>query len=643
MAKNTNGALITELVSALQTNLAPYAPERLNVAPPALKPAVTIDSLLGTNLNRSRQSIFDELLANINAAYAASMNEQTDNERAYIQALANVSDTALDTMRDQYADDTAAGANRGMQAANILSAILGMQNSSIDGVNTLFGNRSTLLNQKATDTAQASTNATDLYTSLQQYLADYAKSLYETDSTNHTTELASWNAYIDALMSAIPQLSYYNSISNGGGAGSVGGGTPVYTPTVDVNAILGGGTPAEQSQSVLSDGITNGVTQLPLLSELLNTPGTSQPSTGGSTMGGGSRRDGTASGSDVGNNYTLSDYYNLTLPRRTALGQNTTTALLDAITGNKTPTNTIPLSNTSANNAPTGSKPLSSILINPVADMYGLNSVPANSTPVSSKPLSSALINPVADMYGLSGVNLRDGNRYTLSDYYNLTLPRGVFNTSQNALLNNTSSSDDGDNKTTPNPQRLFSLTSYVGALKDGATEDEAVLAAVTPPTSTTWRAPQTSSRVPAAGVKNTAKSTHTTSRTTQPASASVLSYPKTPSSNTGGSGNPATSISGILQNAVNSAVSKASQSAAATTPKYKGTGVSNSATTTPSSNGGGSKSSGVSSAVNKALTNVLNNVLSNNTNTVNNSVKKKSSKKQTPTAVAFGPTKATK
>lgn len=260
MARNNNSALIAELVGALQTNLAPYAPARLNTAPPTLKPAVTVDSLLGTNLNRSRQSILDELLANINAAYTASMNEQTDNERAYIQALANVSDNALDTMRNQYAGDTAVGANRGMQAANALSAILGMQGTSIEGVNELFGNRSELINQKATDTAQASTEATDLYTALQQYLADYSKSLYETDSTNHTTELASWNAYIDALMSAIPQLEYYNNSSNGGGGGYYGGDMGYTYPSTASDAVLqliGGGANSSAPQFSSPEDVVN--------------------------------------------------------------------------------------------------------------------------------------------------------------------------------------------------------------------------------------------------------------------------------------------------------------------------------------------------------------------------------------------------
>ena len=209
MAQNY-GALIGELVNALQSSLSAYAPARLNVAPPQLKTASAVDQLLGTNFNRSRQSIFDELASVINTAYATSMNEQKDNERAYLQALANVSDNAVDTMRNQYAADAALGANAGMQAANALSAILGMQNSSITGVNDLFGNRSTLVNQKANDLANASTDATELYNTLQQYLADFSKSLYETDSTIYTTELASWNAYIDAIMSALPYLGEHD-------------------------------------------------------------------------------------------------------------------------------------------------------------------------------------------------------------------------------------------------------------------------------------------------------------------------------------------------------------------------------------------------------------------------------------------------
>lgn len=219
MAQNY-GALIGELVSALQSNLSAYAPTRLNVAPPQLKTASAVDQLLGTNFNRSRQSIFDELASVINTAYATSMDEQRDNERAYLQALANVSDTATDTLRNQYAADAAAGANVGMQAANALSAILGMQNNSITGVNELFGNRSTLVNQKANDLAGASKDATDLYNTLQQYLADFSKSLYETDSTIYTTELASWNAYIDAIMGALPYLTDYE---DGYGGGYYGG------------------------------------------------------------------------------------------------------------------------------------------------------------------------------------------------------------------------------------------------------------------------------------------------------------------------------------------------------------------------------------------------------------------------------------
>ena len=215
MAQNY-GALIGELVSALQSNLAAYAPQRLNVAPPQLKTASAVDQLLGTNFNRSRQSIFDELASVINTAYATSMNEQRDNERAYLQALANVSDTATDTMRNQYAADAAMGANMGMQAANALSAILGMQNNSMTGLNDLFGNRSTLVNQKANDLAGASKDATDLYNTLQQYLADFSKSLYETDSTIYTTELASWNAYIDAIMGALPYLTDYEGGYGGG-------------------------------------------------------------------------------------------------------------------------------------------------------------------------------------------------------------------------------------------------------------------------------------------------------------------------------------------------------------------------------------------------------------------------------------------
>lgn len=222
MKSNSADAIIKELVGALQTSLDNYAPSSLNVAPPTLHTATSINQMLGTNLNRSKASIYNELANIINTAYDTALTDQGNNERAFIQALANVADSAQDTMRNQYGEAAAAGANRGMYAADVLSAILGMQNTSMEGVNTLFGNRSALLNQRANDLAGAANEAQNTYNALQQYLADYAKSIYETDSTNHTTELASWNAYIDAIMGALP--SYLAEYAAQGGAISTDGG-----------------------------------------------------------------------------------------------------------------------------------------------------------------------------------------------------------------------------------------------------------------------------------------------------------------------------------------------------------------------------------------------------------------------------------
>lgn len=220
MKSNSAEAIIKELVGALQASLGDYAPSSLNVAPPTLHTATNIDQMLGTNLNRSKASIYNELANIINTAYDTALTDQGNNERAFIQALANVADSAQDTMRNQYGEAAAAGANRGMYAADVLSAILGMQNTSMEGVNTLFGNRSALLNQRANDLAGAANEAQNTYNALQQYLADYAKSIYETDSTNHTTELASWNAYIDAIMGALP--SYLAEYAAQGGAAPTG-------------------------------------------------------------------------------------------------------------------------------------------------------------------------------------------------------------------------------------------------------------------------------------------------------------------------------------------------------------------------------------------------------------------------------------
>lgn len=249
MANQSNSAaLIGELVSALQSNLAQYAPSSLNTAPPKLHTAAAIDNMLGTRINRSQSDIYAELADIINTAYKTAMSDQTNNERAFIQALANVADAAQDTMRTQYGADAAVGANRGMYAADVLSAILGMQNTSIEGVNELFGNRSALLNQRANDLAGAASDAQSTYDTLQQYLAEYSRKMYETDSINHTTELETWKSYVAALLGALP---YYadtygtnvnTNIGAGTGAGTGGsgtGGTPVKNPS---NGVLSAGS-----------------------------------------------------------------------------------------------------------------------------------------------------------------------------------------------------------------------------------------------------------------------------------------------------------------------------------------------------------------------------------------------------------------
>lgn len=243
MANRNSGALISELVNALQSSLAPYAPSTLNAAPPKLNSAAAIDSMLGSNLNRSQADIFSELANVINAAYASSMNDQDTSEHRYVQQLGNVSDTAIDALKGQYAADAATGVNQGMQAANVLSAILGMQNNSIQGMNELFGNRSKLLNQKATDMANASSQASTTHSTMQQYLADFAKSLYETDSTNHTTDVASWNAYIDAILGSLPYyLSNYDDDENNGGSysgGNYSGGSGLPSGSLTTPQITG--------------------------------------------------------------------------------------------------------------------------------------------------------------------------------------------------------------------------------------------------------------------------------------------------------------------------------------------------------------------------------------------------------------------
>ena len=118
------------------------------------------------------KSMYDQATA---AAQAVEERSIANAEAAWQRNLAGTQATALDTIRKNNASAIATGASKGMQAANELSAILGLQDTAVE--------ESTALAQQHLDLADT-------------YAAEYAKNAVTAQQTADANKQAMMNAAI---------------------------------------------------------------------------------------------------------------------------------------------------------------------------------------------------------------------------------------------------------------------------------------------------------------------------------------------------------------------------------------------------------------------------------------------------------------
>lgn len=114
--------------------------------------------------------------------YALKNQEYAQTEGRFYNNLYNTGATALDTIRKSNAAAVATGASRGMQAANELSSILGLQQTANTEATTLAQERNNL---KAQEAAAYSTNAKDALTysnQVKQALGTLGSNIYASDA-----------------------------------------------------------------------------------------------------------------------------------------------------------------------------------------------------------------------------------------------------------------------------------------------------------------------------------------------------------------------------------------------------------------------------------------------------------------------------
>lgn len=146
---------------------------------------------LGTDA-QSIKAAYDRATA---AAQAVEERGIANAEAAWQRNLAGTQATALDTIRKNNASAIATGASKGMQAANELSAVLGLQDTAVE--------ESTTLAQQRLDLADA-------------YAAEYAKNAVTAQETADANRQAMMNAAIQQYgYDATAEAARYNSESTG--------------------------------------------------------------------------------------------------------------------------------------------------------------------------------------------------------------------------------------------------------------------------------------------------------------------------------------------------------------------------------------------------------------------------------------------
>lgn len=148
------------------------------------------------------QTILDKYNAATMAQYAAQREQNRQAENQFYNQMYNTQNTAMDTIRKANAAAVSTGASRGVQAANELSAILGLQNESIASATELAqANRQTAQEE----TAAVLENVLNAYQTAQQERANLLQSSIEAASIEQSQQAANQQAArldADALQKA---------------------------------------------------------------------------------------------------------------------------------------------------------------------------------------------------------------------------------------------------------------------------------------------------------------------------------------------------------------------------------------------------------------------------------------------------------
>ena len=146
-----------------------------------LLPAANLASLYG-NITFNEDEIRSKFDKATKAEYALKRKEYEQTEDQFYNRLLGTQGTALDTIRRANASAINSGAVRGMQAANELSALLGLQQESVDDSTKLAQARHNLADAEAAAYAKNAIEAMNIANQMKLALGTLGSNLYASDT-----------------------------------------------------------------------------------------------------------------------------------------------------------------------------------------------------------------------------------------------------------------------------------------------------------------------------------------------------------------------------------------------------------------------------------------------------------------------------
>ena len=203
-AGNNSGYTKSSGTSTVTPTLTSEVVTPTTVGSPVPAPALRGLDVLGKQygITYNEQAILDKFNAATQAQYDMLRKEYGNTENQFFSKAALLGQTAMDTIRKSHANAVATGASRGMQAANEVSAMLGLEQAGTQEATLLAQNKQLLDDKQGAAQFKNVVDAQTTSNSLKQALANLDSSLYAADTQGMVGGL-DYTARIDAAKKAL--------------------------------------------------------------------------------------------------------------------------------------------------------------------------------------------------------------------------------------------------------------------------------------------------------------------------------------------------------------------------------------------------------------------------------------------------------